>query len=154
MPEGFGRYFNEDQFIESDWYPPGNEVTIIFWANWVVGDGPLVKTADENFGFPIDREGTCGYRIGGEQRDAELETSALRDRWAFYALAMDSDEAMLWLDGGAVNTWNPRPSANLTGNLILMQDATGFAAHFAVFEHRLSRDELGGLWSAGKEIAG
>jgi hypothetical protein len=32
-----------------------------------------------------------------------------------------------------------------------MQDATGFAADFAVFEKRLSDENLGALWEARKD---
>jgi hypothetical protein len=144
-------HFGEGQYVTAPWHPTSEALTVAVWVNWESGPGPLVKTADGAWGFPYENEvdGRCAYRLGDEPRVLALSVSELRGRWAFFALSVSGDEATLWIDEGPFDTWpNPvtRPQA---ADLVLMEDAIGSAAHFAVFEDAKPQDKLRELWEVG-----
>jgi hypothetical protein len=145
------RLFDAGQYVTTPWHPPGDDLTITVWANWQSGAGPLVKTEDEAWAFPYDHDGACAFRVGAEGQVTSMPVSDVRDRWAFYALAVGAEGAALWIDDGQVDVWNSAPAKPQKADLVLMQDAIGLAAHFAVFERRLSDDDLRRHWETGRD---
>ncbi len=143
------RHLGPDEWLTTPMHIEGDEVTMSVWANWEDGPGPLIKTADDAWAFPYDHDGSCAFRAGGEGQVTSMPVSAVKGRWAYYALAADEHGATLWIDDRPVETWNSSPTSPQTANLLLMKDAVGTAAYFAVFERRLRDDELHEHWSAG-----
>lgn len=142
-------YFPEDGYVTVDWHPTSPALTISVWVKWESGTGPLVKTADGAWKFWFDSDGRCAYSLGDETRALTLPVDEVRGRWAFFALAVDGDDAVLWLDEGPVDRWPKalvRPQAT---DLVLMADAVGAASYFAVHGRRLTDDQLWNLWNVG-----
>jgi Concanavalin A-like lectin/glucanases superfamily len=143
-------FFDEGQSVTAPWHPKGDDVTMMIWVQWQKGAGPLVKTQDGAWAFPYDHDGFLAFKVGGEGQVTSKPVSDVRDRWAFYALVVDSSRAVLWIDGEAVDTLNATPAKPQEANLSVMEDAIGNAAHFAVWERPVSEDELRKIWLAGK----
>jgi Concanavalin A-like lectin/glucanases superfamily len=147
--EPMPQFFDEGQFVKGPWHPSGEDVTLTIWVDWQRGDGPLVKTEDGGWAFPYDHDGSLAFRVGGEGQVTVNPTADVLGCWAFYALAVEGLDATLWIDGNPIQTLNAASGKPQEANLVVMEDAIGHAAHFAVWERRLSDDELREQWEAG-----
>lgn len=142
-------FFDAGEFVTTPYHPTTGAVTITVWVLWESGPGPLVKTADEAWRFLFESDGRCAYSLGDEVREIPLAVDEVRGRWAFFALAVEGDDAAVWIDEAPVDQWPNALVRPQQAGLVLMEDAVGSAVHFAVFQRRLSDDELRGLWTVG-----
>jgi hypothetical protein len=152
MEMGQFTYYGPDESVTGEWHPNGQDLTLLIWASWESGPGPLIRAGSE-WGFPYDHDGAVSYRVGGAQRVTEIDIDDLRNRWTFFALLTQRNEATLWINEGPADVWQTEV-APPSGDLAVMEGAVGSAAHFAVYERRLSESDLRKVWDVGSSLAG
>ena len=141
-------HFGPGQAVGAPFHPSSSALTILISVRWKAGTGPLIKTADGAWGFVLDVDDRCAYTVGGQRRLTQVSAPNLRGRWAFYVLATDAQGVLLWTNSAEVDRWQPHSIKPPEADLVVMQDAVGDARDFAVYERRLSDEDLGSLWEA------
>lgn len=146
-----GRYVGVDEYINTNYTPTEDALTLVVAPVWLGGNGPLIESADGTFAFPYDRSGRCAYRIAGQERITDFHTTELRNRWLFIGLTLGDNRAVFWARGERVDVWDPAPTFSITAPLLVYRLATGFLVTLAVFTRRLTDGELAGLWNGGHD---
>jgi hypothetical protein len=98
----------------------------------------------------MNRDGQCGYSVGGQERIAPIAVDSVRDHWIYLAIAKAGRDVALRVDDAITDHWDAAPLDAILSEAVVMKDAVGFAADIAYYDRRLPDDRLNAHWNAGK----
>lgn len=145
-----GRYFAEGEYVSLPITIPNTDWTIEGWFIWLEGNGPLIEAENGDWHIAQEVDGRCGYRIGGVDRIAPIETAAMHETWIYLVVAKEGAAAILYFNGEPLDEWDAAPAGATLSTCAAMKSAVGFAADVAVYERKLNGNEIGLHWELGK----